>query len=436
MENFYLLDYLKNNVKYENEIIDLLKFELDQHIYYYGDQFKYPKEQHNFQQLQKDDSRKEKKIGYIKKIIKKIIMKKKENQEVKNDFLKFESKKNVISNAYFSFNDELKKIGYNVNKPLWSGGENIDDINLLNCFKLLKESFNNNSFNKLLSDESFTLINNFKHLLKEFYLNKHVSSLIVPYDMPFFEKLSINIFKELNKPSIVFLHGLPARYNNIDDNRADYLIVWGDKIKENYIKAGVDKNKIFVSGHPNYSNFINKELKFSFENILIITKSMNGAQQSDGVRLADRGNLILYLYSIKNTLEKLNIKSARLRVHPSENSSWYMKYMDNDFFKIDHENLNVALEKASLVIGPASTVLLESIYKGINYIVFEPSKNNIDLINFPIVPPFDGSDKRLPVAKDEIELSYIIKNKVQIDISIFNDYIKTPFNAEFIKEII
>jgi hypothetical protein len=44
MEPFYLLDYLRENTDTDKSKLDLLKYELDQRIYYYGEHFKYPKE--------------------------------------------------------------------------------------------------------------------------------------------------------------------------------------------------------------------------------------------------------------------------------------------------------------------------------------------------------------------------------------------------------
>lgn len=163
---------------------------------------------------------------------------------------------------------------------------------------------------------------------------------------------------------------------------------------------------------------------------------MNGAQHNDGVRLTDRGNLILYLYMVQSVLKKFGVKRVRFRPHPSENSAWYFKFIDKDFYQVDHENLQKSLQKSTIVIGPTSTVFLETLYNGVNYVCFEPSWNGMDLTNFELVPPFDGSDERLPVAKNEEQLECIIKEKTKVDISIFNEYIKTPFDLSFVKSMI
>ena len=70
------------------------------------------------------------------------------------------------------------------------------------------------------------------------------------------ERMAIDAGKEMGIPTVVFLHGLPARYNKIDDNRANYLCVWGEGIKEQYINVGVDPDKILITGHPSFSTSI------------------------------------------------------------------------------------------------------------------------------------------------------------------------------------
>ncbi|MFN4152659.1 MAG: hypothetical protein ACK4IX_17080, partial [Candidatus Sericytochromatia bacterium] len=270
------------------------------------------------------------------------------------------------------------------------------------------------------------------------YKHKNVKALFLAQDMNFFQKIIIKAFKENNKKSFIFLHGLPARYNNIDDNRTDYLLVWGDKIKENYINKGVDKNKIFSVGHPLYQKYERKNLRFSLDNILVITKSLPGAPISSDEELLfqDRSRILLYLYSIQNTLSKFGVNNVRLRVHPSENINWYMKYVDKKFYTPDYNNLKESIEKSTLLIGPMSTLLLESIYYGVNYLLYEPNYEGYSLLNEKIVEPFDGSDKNIPVAKNEDELYEILKERVLVNPDCFHDYIKTPFDIKFIKDLI
>lgn len=424
MHYSYLIDYLKDHTTGPyRDLLDALKYELDQNIYYYGDQFKYPKERYSAKSMQG-----------LKRVAKRWFVSYKiiRNQHRTGD------KKNILSNAYFTVNEELKKLDYRVFCPSWNMAADknvLTDMDLFVSSERIKVQIQNSNFNRLVSHDFLSEVQQYKEQLRDFY-KRTLNALVVPNDMSFFENLSIRVCRELQIPSFVFLHGLPGRYNGIDDNRSDYLLVWGDKIKENYIRAGMDADKIMVSGHPYYKEFSERELKFSLENILIITKAMSGSQHSDKIRLGDRGNLVLYLCAIENTLKRLGVKSVRFRPHPSENADWYLKFINTDFFHVDRLQLNDSISSASLIIGPASTVFLESIYRGVNYTVFEPLHEGMDLFQFNLVPPFDGSDTRIPVAKNEEELYYLLKSQEKVKPSFFREYIKTPFSLDFIQNLI
>jgi hypothetical protein len=428
MNKFYYYDYFQSKAnKRDAELLDILKFELDTRVYYYGQHFRNPKEKN--------------KSNVFKKFIKNILVKSFYITKyifaggIKKD------KKNILSNAYFSFNSELSNLGFNIINPVWNNNfrTRISVPPSISFFQQTLNIFNkinNSKFNELLSESFKKELEDYITISKDVY-KKYIDALIVPYDLSAMERIAIKVFKEIKKPSFVFLHGLPGRYNNLDDNRTDYLIVWGEKIKQHYIDHGVSADKIFVSGHPYYNALITKNLRFSLDNILIITKSVNGGQPcSDRLIFSDRGNIILYLFSLQYVLQKFGVKTVRFRPHPSENGLWYLQYIDTKFYQLENGKFNDAVNKSTLIIGPTSTVMLEAMYLGVNYIIYEPVINDMVLDGTTIVPPFDGTDNRLPVAKNENELYNIIKNKIKIDTSIWNEYIKTPFDISFIKNLI
>ncbi len=446
-DNFYLLDYIRKNIITDEIIFDALKFELDTRIYFYGQQYSNPREKWRINitslfnvkkyfpippkmnqlllRLRAIVDLRNKKVGTVPNMLGD------KNNTHTND-------PKIVSNAFFTANEELKTLGYNVVQPPWvTHSQNILTNTKLNrVIKIINNVILYGTFNDLISPRFIQQLHIAKEVLKKFYLENDVKALIVPIDIFLFENLSISIFKELNRPSFVFLHGLPGRYNSIDENRADYLVVWGDKIKETYIQAGIDKEKIFVSGHPLYQNFKISRLKFDFDNVLVLTKTQPWCQYGDQVILSDRGNLITYLFQIKKVLQSLGVKSVRLRPHPAENGEWYLNYVNRSFFKLDREPLVESLHKSTLVIGPSSTVFLETLYYGVNFVVFEPSFNNKDMINYQLFPPFDGSEKKVPVAKNDQELKEILLKKEGVDPNIFARYIKTPFDLSFMKKLI
>ena len=423
-ENYSLLDYLLNHSEYDKSRVDLLRYELDQRVYYYGQQFKNP--------LEGRTKRKSSVIHQVKSIVKKVLSIYLKKTRVTNG-------KRIVSNSYFSVNSELSKLGFDVYQPIHSGflsADKLEDFGLSREYKKVNNFIENGTFSELLSKEFSQLLDNYRVYLLKYYSDNKVSALIVPNDIAFFELLNIQIFKELKRPSFIFLHGLPGRYNIYDDNQTDYIIVWGDKIKEHYVNVGFKPEKIIVSGHPYYKNTPPMVLRNNLENIVVLTKSMPGNQWRDEVRMADRGNLISYLYSIENVLKSIGVKKVLLRVHPSENIEWYYQFVDRSFFKPDKLDLKTTLCNATIIIGPTSSVFLESIYYGVNYLVYEPSFNNIDFFNYELVPPFDGSNKKVPVAKDEDTLKQMIVEKVLVDSSVFFEYVNPKFDMSFMKNIL
>lgn len=424
MESFYLLEYIKNNSSIDPIILDLLKFDLDTRLYFYGKQFRNPHED---------------KTRTLLSFIYNFLISGASFLKIIQNLCLNRRKECIISSAYFSVNNELKKIGYEVFCPSWKLKSDMNifpDLELYFASRKLKKILSKASFYDLLSDVFISQVKDFEEKLIRTFQKAKIKAVILSNDMTFFDKALINACKKAGVPSLIFLHGLPGRYNIIDDNRTDCLIVWGEKIKENYIKVGFSPNKIFVSGHPYYKDFNQKSLNFSLENILVLTKSMNGGQHSDKVRLADRGNLILYLLSVEKVLRKFGVENVRLRPHPSEEINWYHQFISKEFFRFDNSNLEKSIIESSLVVGPTSTVFLESIYHGINYLVYEPSVEGLDLFKFELIPPFDKSDNRVPVATNENEFEYLIKNQIMVDPSCFDDYITCKFDISFINNLI
>lgn len=427
MRHPYLIDYLTGDPDMDSEAIKALEYELDKFIYYYGEQFAHPKEGRDVKNSKLKDF-----LKYLRGYL-----------QIKTSRVERINGKKILSNTYFSIDGDLRELGYNILCPPWSikkGSQVLSDIKLYKEISLIIRAIRDADFKAIIGKEFLSLIKKVESDYEELCLRTGVDALAVYNDMTLFERIAIKAFKRIGKTSLIFLHGLPARYNDVDDNSADHLVVWGEKIKENYVKAGVPANKIFVSGHSLMRDYHEGSLRSGQENILVITKSMNGGQADNKkVILQDRGNMILYLYSISRVLKRLGVSSVRFRPHPCDNTAWYRKYIDEGFFKLDTDSLKNSVERSSMVIGPTSSVFLESIYHKRNYIVYEPTtndKDNMDLMNQKLVPPFDGSDERVPVAKNEEALESLIKDGAMVDERIFSDYIKTPYDISFMKSIV
>jgi hypothetical protein len=414
-----LLELLNKDSNANKDIFDYLQYDLNKKIYSFGLHFKNPFEKYSlYQNIQ---------LFLFEKVSKFLTL-----------YYSFKNRNSntdvILSSAYFnisgSFSDD-----YKVACPPWIFKRNqvCLEYNLysksLEISKLL-----NKEFKHLLTDDFFKLVKHYKILLKEYIVKYNVKGLFLPQDIGFFEKLAIDVFKELKIPTFNFIHGLPGVYNIKDYNRTDYLVVWGDEIKENFVKIGYNADKIIVNGHPKYQNIeLHEDLKFSLDDILVLTKSLNGSQYTDSLIIGDRSNLIYYLLSIQQILQKFGVKSVRLRPHPSENIDWYFNYLDTHFFKKDDSDITTSLKKSTLVIGGTSTVFLESILSGVNYLVYEPVLEDQKLLDgFFAIPPFDGLNKKVPVAKNQLELEQFLLNKSKVDPTIINQYINSTFDSNLV----
>lgn len=424
-QKFYLFDYLKGSLDVDPIVLDYLKYELDKKVYYFGEHFRNPVEDGPWLTRRM-------RMAFKSCLIRTVGLMGRNRKSVDVS---------ILSNAYFCVNQELERLGFTVNCPawgIWNLNQIYPDKDLAKAAFRIDRRFRRSDYRELIEKPFIDEVRRFKELLVGSISRKRVRALCAPNDLAFFHRISIDAFREAHLPTFLFMHGLPGRYNDTDDNRTDYLVVWGPRIKEYYVKAGVDESKILISGHPLYQKFSHKELQFSFRDVLVLDKlSQSGAPSaSDCVILSDRGNSIIYLMMLQRVLRKLGVTSVRLRPHPSASGAWYLKFVEGSFFRLDPLPIEESLKKATLVIGPTSSVLLEAMYYGTNYVLFEPSRDNRDLANYDLVPPFDGSDARIPLARDEKELEYLLKHKIRIDCSVWHDYIHTPFSIDFMKQLV
>lgn len=344
------------------------------------------------------------------------------------------SKSMILSTAYFSINDEFEKIGFNARYAPWriSGSKYfLPDLSYTLSYYSFKRKLDKLSFYELISgkgeDLSKRFVDNTVKCLKRNGINAVVTSSTISY----LDRTLLVAAEELNIKRFTFLHGLPGRYAE-DWNLTDYLVVWSDKIKENFCKiSDFPASQILVSGHPFYKNFSDKKLTFDISKILVIT------YETSTIEPHDRGAFIFYLFSIQKVLTSNGVTKVKFRPHPGRSVEWYMRHVDTNFFSPDMRSLKEAIVESSMLIGPPSTLMLESIYYGKNYLVYNPIDNKGKELNgHKPVPPFDGEDILLPVATNEEQFQSLLDKKVVDSIGVLSEYIKTPFNISFMKGMI
>jgi hypothetical protein len=417
----FIINYDQKNDFY----YDLIQYELDHKIYYFGDNFK------NHYEIR---------VGPLFKI--KSTVKKLATFTIvffKTTFLFKKNTHKIWNSANFNFDSHFNSSEHACGSPPWHPRIKSTfnfDFKLYLLTIRIKNKLEFYHANELVESSFFKEIDIYILALKNYIIENKIVAVFLPQTMGFFEKVIVYIFKELGRPTFLFNHGLPYYWGSCD-NLANYFVVWGSAIKGNYVKKGYNENNIIVSGHPLYRKLEIKNLKFDLDNILILTKSMNGIPSYDEYTLRDRSNCIVYLNMIQLVLKSLGVTRVRFRPHPSENSNWYLKYIDNNFYSVDTEKLAKSLKLSTVVIGPTSSVFLESLLAQVNYVIFEPTLDNGNSFdNVRFVPPFDNTDTRVPIANDIDSLLEILNKKIRVDTSIINEYCLPEFNVEAITRIL
>lgn len=325
----------------------------------------------------------------------------------------------------------LSQFGFDSYSPIWHPLRKkhiFGDFKTLKWHKTIQNKIRNDDFHAFLNPTFHEALETFQQYLLGQYQQQDFRALFLYTDQYFYSKYSIDIFKKMDRPSFIFTHGMPGIYHKEVDNRADYLMVWSEKIKQNYIKAGFLESKLKVVGHPRYSN-IPKDipLRSDLTDILVIpVSSVTWHQHTYGDPVVnDASNVILYLYKVQKILQKLGIKKARYRSHPSINQQWVHSCLDPDFYVFDTEALSTSLQRSSLVIGSNSTVLLEALLQGVNYVAFDPKdEQGVNMSGYTSAPPFDGSEQKLMMAENEMELEKMLKANAMTDYSLVHDFIQ------------
>ncbi len=338
--------------------------------------------------------------------------------------------KKVLSYEYHSDQVRLKFAEKNIEVVFW--GDLLKNGNrVAKQVREFQDSLANLPFNDRLQKGRYKVIDELIQLCQDEF--REYSGLFTMVDAYFEQKLLIDVFKSLHIPTYVFLHGLPGIYLT-ENKRADYLLVWGEKIRDGFVHVGFDPQKVLVTGNTEYLSIPHSTtLRNSLDDILVLTTSTVHSQMHGwdwkSFRISDRSLLITYIYSVEKVLKSFGVKKARLRPHPMNNYYWLKRFIDNDFYELDYLGLNESLQKATLAIGPTSSTFLQALMMGVTYLIYEPGSEGYNLAGGQLVPPFDGSDPKLQVAFNEEDLINLIKIHYTNDVSILDDYI-VPFTLD------
>lgn len=423
MEKHFLNYLINNSDNYSSERIRLLKYELGGKVSHYGDHFTRSKKKHNWLKFD----------NVLKDLVEFCFI------QIFKKRLKITYKKKILSTAVSNWDRNIRQLHFCVENPPWAVRRDLQvgfSLKLYLLTQKIKRHLRYSNFNYLISSGFFKIIDTYYIHLKNYCETSSYDALIICQYNGLFEKMATKIFRELNKPVFFWHHGgLPANYNKKHQERADYFILMGQRQVDDYVKMGYDSSKFRVSGHPVY-NKTPDYLSFELNRVLVITKPVSGYSALETISPEHRENSLTYLYSVQKILERQGVKHAIFRPHPSENHEWYNKFIDTNFYTEDTLDLEKSIKHATLVVGPISTIIIDTLYHGVNYVVYEPIINNMTIQGHLITPPLDGSDPKFPVAHSEKDLESILIEKKKISIDYYGKLVKTPREIEFLKDLI
>jgi hypothetical protein len=315
------------------------------------------------------------------------------------------------------------------------------DLPALEALLTYQKVLQQQTFSQLISKETIKQVLKLYEDLRVELSNYSFDAVLVRTSELFVEKILIDIFRSFNKPSITLLHGLPGIYTKATESRADYLLVWGDKIRDAFISTGYNPKNVMVAGNYKYSQIAHiSDLRCSLDDVLILTTETWADGQHeweyDKFSTHDRSLLITYLYSVENVLKQNGVTHARLRPHPHVNKEWISEYIDSNFYTLDRDDLMSSLRRATMCIGPTSSTMIESLMSGVSYLTYEPGDGIHNAMGSKLETPFNTEYKYLKVAYNEDQLSELIQSHYKPEANkILQDFLQS-FNPQVIKNIL
>lgn len=397
--NYY--DQLCKAFPDKQELLWLMKYPLHHHLYSYGNHSR---------------------ISYERRI---------RNDAKIKDFLYFYYAKWYRLGLKKLNNSIVSSANLTVNRSIEEQGFNVFLLKYCLSYKSYKflENFKNIDFNKYLSTEFEAKIIEIKEELISIFKSNNIRFLLLASDVTPLEKIAIRACQTLEIPTGVFLHGLPAEYDLIDNFSVDYTFVWGESIKKNYVELGCKKD-IIVTGNPNYSGA--HPLSGCHDKVVVISFCAGDAYDGSSDLIADRGLCIQYVYAVEKVLKEYGVTSAILRVHPHENKDWYRKFIDTEFYTMDTKTLYDTLSDAKFLVGPVSSVLIDTVSHFVPYYSYVITKE-VNPHSWNLVPPFRKQDG-LPIAYSEEELLNNLKKENYVKDEQVRSYYAKSFDVSLITE--
>ncbi len=385
------------------DIYEYLEYGIDNSVFYQGPVFKI--------------SRSSQKISFVKNILRQVLLRMFAPRDNASNVSGAASLRGLSQTSY-CYDERIECPETQIARVFWAPklkAKIWGELDLLIRYWRIKYTLLFKYGEHLICPDFISEIVRFRTLVSERISKSNFQFLLVSEDMTFESRLLIDVFKEKGKPTFLLSHGgIHSFYGRGMDNKTHFVGQWSEVQVSGFVKAGYDPDRFFVTGHPLYTSFP-KKLKFSLESVLVLTKSIQGTSLLSSIHSEDRGRAITYMLLVKSILQSLGVERVRFRPHPSENPQWYSKFFDG-FYIQDTDPLAASLEKATLVIGPLSTTIIDSLSSGVNYCLFDPVSDGVNIFEGNIASALEGFGELFPWTSTPEELRSVLINKKSVDI--------------------
>ena len=210
------------------------------------------------------------------------------------------------------------------------------------------------------------------------------------------------------------VHPLFGLYPNIDDydDKFNKFFCWGKLPQDYYLRSGIPKNKIVLTGSPIYDQIFNKIIEQKeTNNILLATSGLSIFLNSSTIGYVRKYQDTIEL--ICKTMKKYSEKNLIVKLHPFADEKFdivsLVKRIDSKIQIFKNENIQDLISNSDLVISSYSTVILQSMVLGKPTMVYRFWDHDNEPSNLPFVDY--GSSMNLDFLHLESQLQNFFTDK-------------------------
>ncbi|MGA2919431.1 hypothetical protein [Methanoregula sp.] len=241
--------------------------------------------------------------------------------------------------------------------------------------------------------------------------------VILPDDSIPIERTIVYVCKKLKIPTIVIQHGIyQSKIKYFDGMAADYVLVWGQYFKDQYVRFGKNPERIYIIGYPN-KHKIRSSKRFGLPTRI---KLYYLGQCIESLNPEYLGQKIKTIQKL-NDFCRMNNIDFFYRPHPKDDIILLKKHLLNIEFTSLSESLEDSVIKGDIFISFNSTALIEASMN---------SKICLQLMDYPLeTDNYEKLGVCMRSFKNIGDLE-IYLTKLIISDNIFN--IRPKFNEEYI----